>query len=51
MTVEEATGDGIEGTLEGEPWRMGWTMASGEPPKCNVTGNSNSPRGSSPWKV
>ena len=51
MIVEEATGDGIEGALEGEPWRMGSTMVWGEPSKFEVTENSNSPSDGSPREV
>ena len=51
MTVEESTRDNIEGALEGEPWRMGQSMASGETPTSNVTGNSNSPSDSSSLAV
>ena len=40
MTVEEATGDNIEGTLDSELWRIIYTMISGETSKSEVNGDT-----------
>ena len=51
MTVEEATGDNIEGALDSELSRISYTMDSGEAPKSEVNGDSNSPSDSSLGEV
>ena len=43
--------EGIAGALEDEPCIMGCTMASVEPPRSVVTGNSSNPGDSSPGEV
>ena len=48
MSVEGATAKGIAGASEGDPCRIGCTMASSEPPKSSRTGNSSNQSDSSP---